>query len=100
MYARLVAALGVFLLFNCAPAAAESVVLTDACSVLGATHMLDDNTGVAICALVTGNADPHITCAASVALGQGGCKWKSMSGGGGCNTGCTVDPPVYTSYGA
>ncbi|MDD5587034.1 MAG: hypothetical protein PHY92_08805 [Alphaproteobacteria bacterium] len=42
--------------------------------------MMDDNTGIAICALVMGNFTPNIKCTDTVVVDNGGCQWNSMSG--------------------
>ncbi|MDD5587294.1 MAG: hypothetical protein PHY92_10155 [Alphaproteobacteria bacterium] len=79
----------------------DDFVPTHACSVLGATHISADRTGLVICGLNTGNTDdPDITCDTG-----GGCTWMSMSGGGvsysyycysSASLGTPVCPPSVT----
>ncbi|MDD5585546.1 MAG: hypothetical protein PHY92_01125 [Alphaproteobacteria bacterium] len=64
--------------------AVDTFIPGDECTTLGATHMALDNAGLVVCGLVTGNG------ATACSMNEDGCKWKSMSSGGGC----------YTSYSA
>jgi hypothetical protein len=64
-----------FLLLVARPVlAVDTFVPTQLCSVLGATHMSADHSGLVICGRTTGDSADVCT--------DNGCTWKLMSGGG------------------
>lgn len=55
------------------------------CSVLGATRMSSDNTGLLVCALINSLSPVPTACGAAGSVSE--CRWKAMPGDGGGPTG-------------
>jgi hypothetical protein len=84
--------------------AATAAHVGEACDTLGTTTLDKDHSSIVACVLTTPN-EVATTCAAG-----GGCSWKSMHGGGNCqtqidackaagypNTACAIGTPVSSS---
>lgn len=75
-----------FLLLVARPVlAVDTFVPGQLCGTLGASHMSADHSGLVVCGRTTGDFAEN--------CGDGGCTWKSMSGGGGS---CYTDSALAT----